>query len=144
MADRLLMITWRDAARGTEARALEVFNEAIAILGRKQQEGRIESFDVALLEPNASLGGYMSIRGTREQISALRADDDFRRNTVDAALRRRDLPHRGVLQRGHRQRDGVVPARTRGIAPAGLDDSGPPAPARLQEAGRDVDGHRGY
>ena len=32
-------------------------------------EARIENFDVALLEPNGQLGGYMAIRGTREQIA---------------------------------------------------------------------------
>ena len=86
MADRLLMITWKDPARGAETRAIEVFNEAIAILGRRQQEGRIENFDVALMDPNETLGGYLAIRGTREQISALRADDEFRRNTIEATL----------------------------------------------------------
>lgn len=101
MADRLLMVTWRDPARGSEARAIEVFNEAIAILGRKQQEGRIENFDVALLEPNGQLGGYMAIRGTREQISALRADEEFRRNTVDATLCVDEVRHiEGVCNEG--------------------------------------------
>lgn len=86
MADRMLMVTWREAVRGQETRALEVFNEAIAIMGRHQQEGRIEDFDVALLEPNSAFGGYIAVRGTREQISALRADEEFRRNTLDATL----------------------------------------------------------
>lgn len=93
MADRLLMITWKDPARGSETRAVEVFNEAIAILGRRQQEGRIENFDVALMDPNETLGGYMAIRGTREQIAALRADDEFRRNTIEATLCVDDICH---------------------------------------------------
>jgi hypothetical protein len=86
MADRLLMITWRDPVRGSEARALEVFNEALGILGRRQQEGAIDSFDVALMDPNGVLDGFMAIRGTRAQIDALRGDEEFRRNTVDASL----------------------------------------------------------
>ena len=86
MADRLLMITWGEPARGLEARALEVFNEAIGILGRAQQEGRIEKFDVALLEPNGNVDGYIAIQGTADQINALRANEEFRRNTVDATL----------------------------------------------------------
>jgi hypothetical protein len=93
MADRVLMITWKDPARGSETRAVEVFNEALGILGRRQQEGRIESFDVALMDPNEKLGGYMAIRGTREQISALRGDDEFRRNTIDATLCVDDVCH---------------------------------------------------
>lgn len=86
MADRCLTITWKDPARGAEARALEVFNEALGILGRRQQEGSIESFDVALLDPNDTLSGYLMIRGSREQIDALRGDEEFRRNTVEATL----------------------------------------------------------
>jgi len=86
MADRCLMITWMDPARGSEARAVEVFNEAIAILGRRQQDGKIEGFDVALMDPNTTLNGYMTVRGTREQIDALRGDDEFRRNSIDASL----------------------------------------------------------
>jgi hypothetical protein len=86
MADRLLMITWKEPVRGSEARALEVFNEALGILGRRQQEGAIDSFDVALMDPNGSIDGYLAIRGTRAQIDALRADEEFRRNTIDATL----------------------------------------------------------
>lgn len=85
MADRLLMM-WKEPARGSEARAVELFNEALGILGRRQQEGRIDSFDVALLDPNEALGGYISVRGSREQIDALRGDEEFRRNTVAATL----------------------------------------------------------
>lgn len=65
---------------------MEVFNEAVGILGRKQQDGRIERFDVVLLEPVAGLNGYITIHGTAEQIAALRQDDEFRRNMVDATL----------------------------------------------------------
>jgi hypothetical protein len=86
MADRMLMITWNEPARGSEARALEVFNEALGILGRRQQDGAIESFDVALLAPNGFIDGYIAIKGTADQITALRNDEEFQRNTVDATL----------------------------------------------------------
>jgi hypothetical protein len=86
MSDRMLLITWGTPARGVEERAVEVFNEALGILGRMQQDGRIEKFDVALLEPNGELGGFIAIHGTAEQIMALRLDDEFRRNTTDATL----------------------------------------------------------
>ena len=55
MADRVLFISWRMVVRGREERALEVFNEALGLYGRMQQEGRIERFDVVLLEPNGEL-----------------------------------------------------------------------------------------
>jgi hypothetical protein len=86
MADRMLMISWNDPARGSEARALEVFNEAVGILGRKQQEAAIESFDVCLLSPNGFIDGFMVVKGTADQITALRNDDEFQRNTIDATL----------------------------------------------------------
>lgn len=86
MADRMLFISWGTPVRGLEERGLDVFNEAIGLLGRMQQEGRIESFDVALLAPNADLNGYVAVRGSAEQIDALRQDDEFMRNTADAMM----------------------------------------------------------
>jgi hypothetical protein len=86
MADRLLFIGWGTPVRGAEERGLEVFNEALGLLGRMQQDGRIEGFDVALMAPNESLNGFILARGTAAQIDALRDDEDFLRNTVDAEL----------------------------------------------------------
>jgi hypothetical protein len=86
MADRVLFIGWGTPVRGAEQRALESFNEAMGLLGRMQQEGRIESFDVALLAPNTDLGGFVIVRGTADQITAVREDAEFVRNTVNASL----------------------------------------------------------
>jgi hypothetical protein len=86
MADRILFVSWGEAVRGREERGLEVFNEAMGMLGGMQQDGRIEGFDVCLLEPNGELAGFVVIRGSVEQINALRADEEFRRNTTDATL----------------------------------------------------------
>lgn len=86
MADRVMLITWGDNVAGREERGLEVFNEAIGMYGRMQQEGRIEGFDVALLQPNARLDGYISVRGSAEQLAAVREDEEFVRNMIDAAL----------------------------------------------------------
>jgi hypothetical protein len=69
-----------------EARAIETFNEALGILGRMQQEGRIEGFDVVLLSPNGDMDGFILAKGTAEQITALREDEEFQRNTVMAQL----------------------------------------------------------
>lgn len=86
MADRCLFIGWGSAVRGREARGLEVFNEALGLLGRMQQEGRIEAFDVALLDPNGDLDGYVQVKGTADQIAALREDEEFLRSTMDAQM----------------------------------------------------------
>ena len=87
MADRMLFIGWGKTIAGREERALEVFNEAIGFYGRCQQEGRIESFDVILLEPHGGgLYGYLELHGSADQLSALREADDFRRQLADASL----------------------------------------------------------
>jgi hypothetical protein len=86
MADRVLFIGWGNPVRGMEERAIESFNEAMGMLGRMQQEGRIESFDVTLLAPNSDLDGCVRIMGTADQIAAVRADDEFQRNTATSQL----------------------------------------------------------
>ena len=86
MADRMMFITWGEPVRGREERSLEVFNEAIGMYGRMQQEGRIESFEVALLAPSTDLGGFIIARGSPEQIAALREDDEYMHNIADASL----------------------------------------------------------
>jgi hypothetical protein len=70
-----------------------VFNDAVGICGRMQQEGRIEKFDVALLQPNGELNGYIVLHGSAEQIAAVHEDEEFRRNTVDASLVVNNLRH---------------------------------------------------
>jgi hypothetical protein len=85
MADRVLFISWGEPVRGREERGLEIFNEGIGILGRMQQEGRIEKFDVALMNPNGGeLDGYIAVHGTADQIAAVREDEEFLANTIDA------------------------------------------------------------
>ena len=87
MADRMLFIGWGKTIAGREERAIAVFNEAIGFYGRCQQEGRIESFDVVLLEPHGGgLQGYAELHGSADQLSALREAEDFQRLLADAAL----------------------------------------------------------
>lgn len=86
MADRVLYVGWGSPVRGAEEHGIEVFNEALGLLGRKQQEGMIEGFDVVLLDPNGQIGGFMLAKGTREQIDGLRADEEFQRAMIDASL----------------------------------------------------------
>ena len=86
MADSVLFISWGESIPGREERGLEVFNEAIGVYGRMQQDGRIEAFDVVLLAPNGDLGGYIEVQGSAEQLAAVRQDDDYRRVLADATL----------------------------------------------------------
>jgi hypothetical protein len=87
MADRILFIGWGANVRGREVRGLEVFDQAVGFYGRCQQEGRIESFDVILLDPHGGgLAGYMELHGSADQLAALREDEEFRRILFDASL----------------------------------------------------------
>ena len=87
MADAGLFIGWGQVARGREDRALDVFNETIELYGQMQSDGRIESFEVALLEPHGGeLGGFELLRGSEEQIDAVRRSDEFQRVMTKASL----------------------------------------------------------
>ena len=41
---------------------------------------------MALLTPNGDLNGFIVVRGTAQQIDAVRQDEEFVRNTVDASM----------------------------------------------------------
>jgi hypothetical protein len=87
MADAGLFVGWGAPVRGREAKGLDVFNEAVAYYGKKQESGAIESFEVALLEPHGGdLNGFILVRGTEEQIQSLRAEDEFDRLNTRAGL----------------------------------------------------------
>jgi hypothetical protein len=86
MADRMLFIGWGAPVRGREERGLEVFNDAVGLYGRMQQEGRIERFDVVLLSPASELNGYIELHGSAEQLAAVQDDKEFQRMTIDASL----------------------------------------------------------
>ncbi len=86
MADRMLFVGWGASVPGREERGLEVFNEAIGLYGRLQQDGRIEKFDVVLLDPNPGLSGYIELHGSADQLNAVRQSEEFRRTLADASL----------------------------------------------------------
>jgi hypothetical protein len=87
VADAGIFIGWSDAVRGREDRALDVFNETIELFGQMQSDGRIESFEVCLLEPHGGdLGGFLLLRGSEEQIDAVHRSDDFQRVMTKASL----------------------------------------------------------
>jgi hypothetical protein len=87
MADAGLFIGWGEVVRGREDRALDVFNETLEFYGQLQSDGRIEDFEVALLDPHGGeLLGYVMLRGSGDQIDAVRRDDDFQRLMIKGSL----------------------------------------------------------
>jgi hypothetical protein len=87
MADAGLFIGWGQVVRGREGRAVDSFNGTVEYLGQLQGEGRIEDFDLCFLEPHGGdLNGFMLLRGSAEQMDAVRADDEFLRQMTRADL----------------------------------------------------------
>jgi hypothetical protein len=87
MADAGLFIGWGQVVRGREDRGLDVFNETIELYGQMQSDGRIESFEIVLLEPHGGeLGGFAMLRGSEDQIDAVRRAEDFERVLTKASL----------------------------------------------------------
>ena len=87
MADAALFIGWGQVVRGREKRAVQVFNESVEYWGGLQGDGRIEDFEVVLLAPHGGdLAGFALLRGSEDQVGALRADEEFQRRTARADL----------------------------------------------------------
>jgi hypothetical protein len=85
MAEAGLFVGWGQVVRGREQRALQVFNESIEYWGGLQSDGKIEGFEVVLLEPHGGdLAGFALLRGSRDQIGTLRMDEEFERRTTRA------------------------------------------------------------
>jgi hypothetical protein len=84
MADRCLLTTWGEVARGREERAMECFNECVGYYGRAQQEGRIEKFDTVLCLPNGRLDGYFKVEATAQQLADMKEDREFQRLMAEA------------------------------------------------------------
>jgi hypothetical protein len=87
MADSGLFIGWGQVVRGREGKAVDSFNETVGFLGHLQADGRIEDFEICLLDPHGGdLDGFMLLRGSAEQMDAVRRDDEFERHMVRANL----------------------------------------------------------
>ena len=87
MAEAAIFVGFGQAARAREPQALELFREATAFYSRLQQEGRMESFEPVLLQPHGGdLAGFILLRGTLDQLTALQADEEFLRLNARAGL----------------------------------------------------------
>lgn len=86
MADRVVFISWGQVVRGREERAMENFNETVGLYGQMQQDGRIEGFDVVLLNPSTGMDGYIEIQGSAEQLATLKESEDFQSQLATATL----------------------------------------------------------
>jgi hypothetical protein len=87
MADFGLFIGFGFPARGREQKAAQVFNEAVELWSRLQNDGEIESWEAFFLEPHGGdLGGFFLLRGEQEKIARVRGSDDLLRVATRAQL----------------------------------------------------------
>jgi len=78
MADAALLIRWSRPVPGREQQALSLFGTSLEYYGTLQSTGAIESFEPVLLNPGSTdLNGFILIRGSAEQIDALKREDQF-------------------------------------------------------------------
>jgi hypothetical protein len=87
MADSGLFVGFFGPVRGREKQAVQVFNEAVGLYTKLQQDGEIESWDAVFLEPHGGdLGGFFLLRGERDKLAQIRAGDEFDRLNMRAGL----------------------------------------------------------
>jgi hypothetical protein len=78
MAEAGFWVAWGLPTEGRELQALDLLTETRSYLARLAQDGHIERFDTAILQPQTTeLGGFFLIQGTKGQIDSLRRDADF-------------------------------------------------------------------
>lgn len=78
MADSALFIGWGSPVRGREAKAAQVFGEAVALWSKLEADGTLESWSAHFLEPHGGdLQGFFLLHGERETLALLRLADAF-------------------------------------------------------------------
>ena len=80
MSEAGIWIAWGLPTQGRELQALAALRNARGYLTTLVDDGRIDAFDITILRPQTTeLGGFVHIKGSREQIDSLRRAEDFER-----------------------------------------------------------------
>ncbi|HEY7269926.1 MAG TPA: hypothetical protein VH951_08870 [Dehalococcoidia bacterium] len=83
MADFGLFVGFGFPTRGREEAAVKVFQELLGTLGAQQQQGNVESFEPAFLQPHGGdLSGFVFVRGDQAKLSAMVASPEFQKLMV--------------------------------------------------------------
>ena len=87
MAEAALSTVWGDPIPGREKQALNFYNEAMRYWARLQQEGKIERFDVTVLEfSGGRVTGLLVVRGTAKQIDSVHRSKEFQQHVARGQL----------------------------------------------------------
>ena len=136
MADRVLVVSWGQPVRGREQHGLEVLAEATALYGELQEAGRIDSFDLILMDPNTFMNGCFILHGTHDQLDAVREDMRFRRSIIDAELSSTTSPSPPATPPKASADPAPLHRRRRTHPPDGLTTPGAPRQRRALRARR--------
>ncbi|WP_248926181.1 hypothetical protein [Paenibacillus hamazuiensis] len=78
MAKGSLIVGWGEIIPGREKAAQATLNSAMQYCIRLQQEGKIDRFEVVVLEPHGSdFNGFVLITGDKETVAKLRVEEEF-------------------------------------------------------------------
>jgi hypothetical protein len=87
-----MLISWGEIYPGREEQALRLFTEVVAYHEKVLGAGRISGFEPFVLGVHGGgLRGFMIVRGTPEQITAVRHDDEFLGYVFRAQMLIKDL-----------------------------------------------------
>jgi hypothetical protein len=87
MDRNVIFFAWNRAVPGREKISGQHFEEFVAYLGGKAQNGAIESFDVVFLDPHGGdMNGFFLIRGNSGSLDALTATAEWTEHMTRAAL----------------------------------------------------------
>lgn len=87
MADSILFVGWGSPVRGRERQAQSVFRESVGLWEQLQGDGRIDSFQVALLGPHGGdLNGFAILHGEAENLDEVRRSEEFQLMVTRANL----------------------------------------------------------
>ncbi|MFC0215524.1 hypothetical protein ACFFK0_24320 [Paenibacillus chartarius] len=87
-----LIVGWGEIIPGREKAAQATLQHAMQYCVRLQQEGKIDRFEVVVLEPHGSdLNGFVLITGDKETVARLRVEDEFVEVMVGVQLVHRNV-----------------------------------------------------
>jgi len=82
-----ILIGWTRPVPGREQQAREVFQQTLAYYGKLQSEGKIDSFEPALIEPHGGdFNGFVLIRGDQAKLDAIKQSEEFLDLTSQASF----------------------------------------------------------
>jgi hypothetical protein len=87
-----MLISWGEIYPGREKQALRLFTEVVTYHQKVLDAGRLSGFEPFVLGVHGGgLRGFMIVRGTPEQITAVRHDDEFLGYVFRAQMLIKDL-----------------------------------------------------